>query len=760
MGTTFSRKNVYARSMPTCTLSFLRSIAIVLIYATCLCRPHAASTQTAAAAPLDSLRQALKAHVAEDTTRAIILIALTRQLYRAGQHDETLLYAAEARAISRATHYLKGEGNAWIASGQAYLRKGVYDSALAHFHKGHIVFTEANELGRLADTYLYIGQAFDYQARFKEALEQYRAALSVLEQRPNEDMHVRVLNSMGIAYFNRGSYELALEHYLAAMKISATVPDKLYYATIVNNIGVVKMATTQFEEALRYFRLYHAAAREMNHPQSEAVALLNMGEALIGLKQYKAANQHLDSALMRYAQMGDKRGMSFAEANLGDSYRNMGWFLNAETYYNESIQIAREIHSDEALVKSLLGLTDLYIRMQQPRRAIAPLAEVRTAAVQSDVVPWMEKVYLYSSRLDSARGDYKSAYQWFKKYSHVNDSLFNEHKSQQVAQMQELYESEKKDKEITLLSEAKKMEELKLSSNKTLLIISIVFFVLLTGLILYWVYIKSRYAREVSEQHVRISEAYEELKVLMDRVEEQNKMLASKNEALEELHREKDGLIGVVAHDLRSPLNRIAGLTTLVEMGQTLDAEGKELVAMMQKVCSDGNGLIRDLLDINQYEHQEALTLAPLNVGQFVGTLAAHYTGALEKKQLTMVLRNDQDSVVQTDSHCLNRVLDNVLTNAIKFSPPGKRIFIDTESQPAAVTIRIRDEGPGFHPDDLSRVFRKFTRLSARPTGGESSTGLGLSIVKSLVGKLSGTVKLESTWGQGATFVITLPRNT
>jgi signal transduction histidine kinase len=685
---------------------------------------------------------------------------LARQLYRAGQTDQALVHAAEARAISHAAHYPTGEGNAWIASGQAYLRKGNYDSALAHFYNGHAVFTTANERARLADTHLFLGQAYDYQARYKEALAQYRAALSMLEEHPNVDTQVRVLNSIGITSFNRGSYDLALEHYLQGMKISATFPDKLYYATIVNNIGVVKMATAQYDEALRYFRLYRAAAREMKDPRSQAVALLNVGEACIALKQYKEANQYLDSALTRYGQMDDKRGMSFAEANLGDSYRNMGWFLNAETYYHESIGIAREIHSDEALVKSLLGLTDLYIRMQQPRRAVAPLAEVKAAAERSGALPWTEKVYLYSSRLDSARGEYRSAYQWFKRYTHLKDSLFNERKSQQVAQMQELYESEKKDKEIALLSEEKKMEALKLSSNRTLLVISVVFFVFLIGLILYWVYIKSRYARKVSEQHERITEAYEELKALMERVEEQNKMLATKNEALEELHREKDGLIGVVAHDLRSPLNRIAGLATLVELGQTLDDEGKELVGMMQKVCSDGNGLIRDLLDINQYQHQEALTLAPLNVGQFVGTLAAHYTGALEKKQLTLVLRSDRDSVVQTDSQCLNRIIDNILTNAIKFSPPGKCIHIDTEAQPEAVTLRIRDEGPGFHPDDLPRVFRKFTRLSARPTGGESSTGLGLSIVKSLVGKLHGTITLESVWGKGATFVITLPRNT
>jgi two-component system sensor histidine kinase/response regulator len=104
-------------------------------------------------------------------------------------------------------------------------------------------------------------------------------------------------------------------------------------------------------------------------------------------------------------------------------------------------------------------------------------------------------------------------------------------------------------------------------------------------------------------------------------------------------------------------------------------------------------------------------------------------------------------------------VLDNLLSNAIKFSPPGKQIRL-TVCPPGAryVECQVQDEGPGFSENDKTRMFRRYGRLSARPTGGEPSTGLGLSIVKKLVLAMQGELACESTPGNGATFAFRLPR--
>jgi signal transduction histidine kinase len=112
------------------------------------------------------------------------------------------------------------------------------------------------------------------------------------------------------------------------------------------------------------------------------------------------------------------------------------------------------------------------------------------------------------------------------------------------------------------------------------------------------------------------------------------------------------------------------------------------------------------------------------------------------------------------DVAALDQVLDNLLSNAVKFSPPGKRVHVSVDFADAQVDCRIQDEGPGFTEEDRVRMFRRYARLSARPTNGEPSTGLGLSIVRKLVKAMNGELLCESNPGQGATFVVRLPRLT
>jgi signal transduction histidine kinase len=111
------------------------------------------------------------------------------------------------------------------------------------------------------------------------------------------------------------------------------------------------------------------------------------------------------------------------------------------------------------------------------------------------------------------------------------------------------------------------------------------------------------------------------------------------------------------------------------------------------------------------------------------------------------------------DEQMLNQILDNIFSNALKYSPHGKSIFVRVESRETVVRVEIQDEGEGISPEDMTKLFGKFARLSARPTGGEHSTGLGLSIVKKMVEAMNGKVWCESEVGKGATFIVELPRS-
>jgi two-component system, sensor histidine kinase and response regulator len=148
-----------------------------------------------------------------------------------------------------------------------------------------------------------------------------------------------------------------------------------------------------------------------------------------------------------------------------------------------------------------------------------------------------------------------------------------------------------------------------------------------------------------------------------------------------------------------------------------------------------------------------------LNLADVAAFVIQQYQEAAQRKQLVIQPNFPAQAVtVLADASALDQVLDNLVSNAIKFSPPDKQLFLTVQSDGHFGECIIRDEGPGFTMEDKTRMFRRYGRLSARPTGGEASTGLGLSIVRKLVQDMNGELSCESVHGNGATFTVRLPR--
>jgi two-component system sensor histidine kinase/response regulator len=147
-----------------------------------------------------------------------------------------------------------------------------------------------------------------------------------------------------------------------------------------------------------------------------------------------------------------------------------------------------------------------------------------------------------------------------------------------------------------------------------------------------------------------------------------------------------------------------------------------------------------------------------VNLGSSVVRVLENHREAAESKNIaTRTELPDGPVIVKADPSALDQALDNLVSNAIKFSPLGKDLVISVKNGGAHAECVIRDQGPGFTEEDKKRMFRRYARLSARPTGGEPSTGLGLSIVKKLVSAMGGELRCESSPGLGTTFTVRLP---
>jgi signal transduction histidine kinase len=265
---------------------------------------------------------------------------------------------------------------------------------------------------------------------------------------------------------------------------------------------------------------------------------------------------------------------------------------------------------------------------------------------------------------------------------------------------------------------------------------------------------------EISRQMDVQSEQAREIEIANSKLQELNALLKDQNIQLEELNIEKNEIMGIVAHDLKNPIGAVLGLAELLQEGVVEKPEQvQQVVGQISSTADRMLALVKNLLDVNQLESGGMqFELVRLDIAPVVESAVWQYQAQAAAKNIALhYFTGASPSVVFADERAMIQVLDNLISNAIKFSPSGKNIFVRMKASSEAVRVEIQDEGPGISPKDMTKLFGKFSRLDAQPTGGEHSTGLGLSIVKKLVEGMNGRVWCESVLGEGAMFIVELP---
>ena len=242
-----------------------------------------------------------------------------------------------------------------------------------------------------------------------------------------------------------------------------------------------------------------------------------------------------------------------------------------------------------------------------------------------------------------------------------------------------------------------------------------------------------------------------------------HKELKVNNVQLKKLNDEKNQLLGIAAHDLRSPLSTIAGYIDIVEysLPENSIEDQSEIFKTLNMMLEYMLSLISDVLDYSKIASGKlVLAKDSFNLISFLdqSVMLNNILGAKKNIKVHSLYQQKQITV-EADQNKLKQVMDNLLSNAFKYSEINTNVFVDVEVQNSFVVVKVKDEGNGIPEKEISKLFKPFTTTSVKSTAGETSTGLGLVSVKKIIETHGGTIDVKSEVNKGSTFFFSLPYN-
>jgi two-component system sensor histidine kinase/response regulator len=264
---------------------------------------------------------------------------------------------------------------------------------------------------------------------------------------------------------------------------------------------------------------------------------------------------------------------------------------------------------------------------------------------------------------------------------------------------------------------------------------------------------------------LKTKEAQDHIKIYQAELNTKNGLLEKNNEQLRKLGELRDEFLSIASHDLKNPLTCILGFASIINSqispGTTMTKEMHSLVGKITGHCRVMQKIIEDFLDFQALEDgQIKLTAETVDINALARDVLERNAEYAAKKNITTHTDLEGDSLLaNADKSRLDQVLENFISNAIKFSPPHEQVTVCTRKKENRVLVEVRDSGPGITDEDMKNLFVKYAKLSNTPTGDEKSSGLGLYICKNLIEMHGGEIGARKTPGGGETFWFEIPKD-
>lgn len=612
--------------------------------------------------------------------------------------------------------------------------------------------------------------------RLDEASEKAEYAYLQAELEQNPSWMAKAMNIMGIVQSQKGNHQIALDYFgkSADLYLSAEKnPDAISKA--YNNVGISHMSMSNYEQALEYYFTSLKYANNSENPETLGNVLSNLGLTYHNIADYITALTYFSNALTIFEKTGNKIHQANVLNNMGMMYSRLSFYSDAIAHYQKALAIYKELEYSYGMIHTLNNLGEVYKLSGDTGLSKDSFAISLDLALEFGNSELLAAIYGNLGEACFMDGEYEIARDWYAKeyeivfsgsnvklkahalhhkakmLSLLSSPLYNYKES--VALYEEvlsLYSSIKERNEIVAVHQ--ECAELHARENNY----ASAYYHLQE-----FISVKKDINYDDAKRRAAMLTMQYEITMLVeekDSIEKKNALLKKMNEDLDaEIHL-KSSVLGMASHDLKNPLNTIKLLAESALKNHDIPTAVHEDVTHIAQTANHMLSIITGLID------SVALEMGKINIQEsFVDVdllleeLTYEYQVKAESKNITVTIECDENCTVKGDRSRLQQVFDNLISNAVKYSFANSTVAITAKKVRDTIRIEVKDSGPGLTEDDKSKLFRMFQKLSAKPTGGESSSGVGLASVKKIVELHNGNVWCESVYGEGATFIVTIP---
>jgi signal transduction histidine kinase len=550
------------------------------------------------------------------------------------------------------------------------------------------------------------------------------------------ELHARTLLVMAVLRSERGQFDQAIELAVKAKDYAEQVEDSKYLIEILNVMGEQYRDIGAYEKAINYYDQALVISEEQGNEVFSVRMLNNKGIALTQLGRFDEAKAILEEGWQRSKNDGYDYSEAILLTNSGFNAKSAERFEEALDYYTQSLAIKERFGRKGSMAYTLNDIGETYFFMQDYNQAIRYSLQGLALAEEADELVYQRDMSKTLANTYSAMGKFDSAYRYLQQSQTIQNALLNDSSMYEIARVEKEQELKQKQLENTWLQELNVESERALDGQRkvnTLMIILSVF-LLLFGFVLW--------------RSNRQRDRY------LKTVHEKSDQLDEQNQQLNHLLNEQEALFNIVTHDLKGPLINAQRLLKIEEEADPL--EQKKLRKMLKRSVQRSMDFIHEFNTLHAIDKgKEEGGKEEVDVAAMVQDVLHDFQQLIEEKKLSIHLGNKQEVKVLAVKSYVHHILQNLISNAVKYSPLKGSIFI-TLTQKESLRISIENQGHGIEADELERVFERFYRGSSS-TPEQPSSGLGLALVKLLVDRMGGKIKVKSVPGERTEFIATLP---